>query len=168
MPGIFLRNDGTEVLTVLGAEGEPFARVGPAGTEVNRRSPMWLATAQARGDDVEGLSADPLAEPDWFSLGPDPTFAWLDERGRYPDEEPPDDILAAGVAAVVLEWSVPLERAGSRATIDAVTAWVPAELGVAAPLDTDGDDGLPLWALAIPTVGVALGAWFVARRRAVT
>lgn len=166
LPGFFLRNDGPAVVTVFGADGEPFARVGPTGTEVNRRSPTWLATAQGRGEDVEGLSADPAAEPDWSAIGPDPSLAWLDERGRYPEDEPPAGVLAAGSAAVVLEWSVPLERDGERATIEAVTAWVPVDEGVGAAIDTDGDTGLPVWAIAVPTVAIVLGAGLLARRRA--
>ncbi len=170
LPGFLLRNTGAEVVTVLGAEGEPFARVGPTGAEVNRHSPTWLATARARGESVDGLVTDAAADPDWTQLGPDPSLAWLDERGRYPDDSPPDDVLAAGAPAVVLEWSVPLERAGEQAVVEAVTAWVPADLGAAAavPVGDADSGGVPLWALAIPTLAAAAGVALLARRRTST
>jgi hypothetical protein len=88
-PGLSLRNDSDEPITVLGAAGEPFARVGPAGSEVNLHSPTWLATAQIQGYDVGSLRVDASAQPEWFTVGPDPNFFWLDARGLYTAEDPP-------------------------------------------------------------------------------
>ena len=49
VPGIFLLNGGPRPVTVIGREGEPFARIGPRGTEVNLRSPTHVDDQAAKG-----------------------------------------------------------------------------------------------------------------------
>jgi hypothetical protein len=125
LPGLSLQNDSTEPITVLGAAGEPFARVGPAGSEVNLHSPTWLATAQSQGYDVASLFLDASAPPEWFFVGPDRTFFWLEGRGLYTDAEPPSGTSTQAPSTLV-DWSVSLQRGAETATVRAVTEWIPA------------------------------------------
>lgn len=98
-PGLFLRYDGAGQAVVEGADGEPFLRLGPAGAEVNRRSPTWRFSAQARGEDLTGADTDPSAEPDWAVASSSPSYAWLDPRALIAD---------VGDDPVVREWTVPV------------------------------------------------------------
>jgi hypothetical protein len=53
VPAIFLENTSPRTVTVLGDDGEPFIRIGPA-VEVNVRSPTWVAIEQGQGQDPDG------------------------------------------------------------------------------------------------------------------
>jgi hypothetical protein len=54
-------------VVVVGRDGEEFARVGPAGVEVNRRSPTWADNARAQGQElaVGAATVDAGAPPEW-------------------------------------------------------------------------------------------------------
>lgn len=98
-PGLFVRYDGDGQAEVRGRDGEPFLRLSPRGAEVNERSPTWLFTAQARGEDLTGLDADPAAAPAWVPVGSSPSYAWLDPRAL---------IERVGDRPITLDWTVPI------------------------------------------------------------
>jgi len=127
VPGMVLRNTGAEPVTVFGPGGEPFARVGPSGAEVNRHSAAWADNARAQERDSAATSGvvDPAAPPDWHRLSSAPTFAWLEFRGAYPDDDPPRSAQRATEPTVLLEWSVPVEAGGQRVDVQAQTVWTP-------------------------------------------
>lgn len=153
VPGIFLRWSGEGEVVVTGADGEPFARLGPNGAEVNRRSPTWLFSAQAEGQDLAGLAADPTAAPDWMVVSPTPSFTWLEERAAVLDVATDDEQTQA--------WTVPLTIAGTAAEITGrSTVSV-----VALAADTAGGSSTgPRVAVGLAAVGtVALGTWLLRR-----
>jgi hypothetical protein len=157
-----LRNDGSQPITVLGAAGEPFARVSSAGVEVNQHSPSWLATAQSQGYDLAALEFDAAAPPDWFSVSTDPTFFWLEMRGLYPEEEPPLSSATQGALSLV-SWTVELQQGTATATVTGATDWVPA------PSEPTPDDsassGMTFVAVAAPLLVVGLLLTLIWRRR---
>jgi hypothetical protein len=162
LPGLFLRNDGPSPVLVRGADGEPFLRIGPDGAEANVRSPSWAASVQAEGQ--QPSVADARAEPEWQLVSEQPALAWLERRGLYPEPDPPPAVVAAGTPAVLLEWSVPIERDGQLASIDGQTVWHPV---AAVPgTDEDHDDGSPLgWRLALAGVAAGAAGWVVGTAR---
>ena len=162
VPGLALTNEGSEPITVLGAAGEPLARVGPAGAEINQRSPSWLATAQSQGYDVAELQLDAAAPPNWLSLGPDRTFFWLEMRGLYADEEPPAGTSTQGTASLV-RWSVGLQRGSATATVNAATDWVPAPPEPA--VDDSSSPGVTVVAVATPLLALGLLVLLIRRRQ---
>lgn len=160
LPGLFLSNPQRLPLTVLGRDGEPFLRFGPAGVEVNTASRTHVEDRQARGEPAGPPSPDPAFEV------VDPTgtsYTWLDARLRYPDELPPADVLAAGEPAVVERWEVPVQGA---AALTGEVRWEP-EAAAAAAREQASDDGagyLPA-VLGVGALGVLGGAVVVIRRR---
>lgn len=166
-PGLFVRNTGTQPVTVLGAAGEPFARIGPSGAEVNRRSPTYVASAQASGVELDpSIAVDAAAPPDWVRASPEASYAWIDARGRYPNEEPPESAARAPKATVVLDWRVPLEQGTARAEVRAVTAWVPAAVEVGAPSGAGSSNrGLVLGLIAGPILLLGAIAIYARNRR---
>jgi hypothetical protein len=146
-PGLFARYDGPGEAVVLGRDGEPFLRLGPEGALVNRRSPTWLFTAQARGDDLAGVDVDPEAPPEWTVVGGGASYAWLDPRALIED---------VGDEPVTLDWTIPI-TAGDRAV--EVTGRSTAELiplaEVAGPAADGGPGGglVVLIALVVATLG---------------
>lgn len=129
VPGLVLANRGDEPVVVLGAHGEPFLRVGPGGSEVNRHSPTWIDNARARDQDLSTATAvaDPKATPDWSLLSTAATISWLEFRGNYERADPPPRVVASGKTAVLRRWSVPIERDGRRATVRGETIWKPLD-----------------------------------------
>lgn len=130
VPAVYLDDEGTEPVTVMGAGGEPLLRIGPLGTEANAASPSWLLTAAARDEAPSGLvSAD--APPRWERVSSDHQFSWLDDRGRAPGLDPPRGSGATGPTVVVSRWALPLEQSGHRTRVRASVAWQPLAAGPA-------------------------------------
>jgi hypothetical protein len=152
VPALFARNTGPEPVVVLGAGGEPFLRLGPAGAEVNAHSPTWIETARALDRDVAAAEAvaDVNAPPEWVAVSSSPAFTWLESRGAYLPEEPP----AAQIdePAVLVAWSVPLVQGDEQAAIDAETRWQPAP----ARRDDGGSDAGAGLVVALVSAGVAI------------
>lgn len=151
LPGLFLSNPQRRPLTVLGRDGEPFLRFGPAGVEVNTASRTHVEDRQARGE----AAGPPAPEPVFEVVDPAGTsYTWLDARLRYPDELPPPDVLAAGEPAVVERWEVPVQggepltgevrwepeaaAAAAREQQESGTRYLPVVLGAAALLALGG------------------------------
>ena len=85
IPGLYVTNRGTTPVVVLGADDEPFLRIGPDGVEANRHSPTWIDNARARDQDLTAAAAeaDPDAAPDWTLVSSSPSTSWLEFRGNY-------------------------------------------------------------------------------------
>ncbi len=143
-PGLFVRYEGPGTVVVQGADGEPFVRLGPAGAEVNRRSPTWLYAAQARGEDLAGVDVDPAGEPEWAPVAPTPSYAWLDPRTL---------IEEAGDEPVTLDWVVPVDVDGRQVEIVGTSTAVVTPLSALAGAD-QGDDRRG-WLLAAVGAGTA-------------
>lgn len=146
-PGLFLASDRTDVVTVRGAHGEPFLRLGPDGAEVNVRSPVWADNAAARGE-VPPDQVDPTAPPEWLSLTGDRRVSWLEPRAR-PEADPPAEVTDGGRVVELARWEVPIEVAGEVVVARGVTRWEPLSAGGAAA-------GAPVLPRVLGGVGVLL------------
>lgn len=140
LPGLFLINLGQRPVTVLGKEGEPFARIGPDGVEVNLRSPTYFDDRLARGS-VPELPADADAAPRWRRVERQARFAWLDTRALYERGRPPQEIAEGGREVVLRNWTVPLQAGGRRVDLRGTTSWIPTGEAVAARREGDGGLG---------------------------
>jgi hypothetical protein len=131
VPVLFLTNDGAEPVLVLGRDGEPFARVGPGGVEVNRRSSSWADNARVQGQDLAVAAAviDPGAPPEWSPVTGAPSYSWLEFRGLYEQDRPPRRVLDRDKTAVLRTWTVPLEQGGRRVDVRGETIWRPVSRG---------------------------------------
>ncbi|WP_373188271.1 hypothetical protein [Halopseudomonas sp.] len=80
-PGIMLRYNGEQPLTVLGTEGEAFLRFTRTGVSVNTASPSWEASNDKPPASAPNTTADDTsAEPSWVTLSDSGSFSWLDPR----------------------------------------------------------------------------------------
>ncbi len=168
LPGVFLDNSGTVPVVVRGGAGEPFLRIGPAGTEANLHSPLWVDNLKDHGD-TPTVEADPAAPPQWQVVHPEPRMLWLETRGFYTRELPPADILARTAPTVLLRWTVPLTRGAATTTLTGTTSYVPDAPTAAAGTANAGDSpfpwvGLLLWIVLLAVIGGGVTLWL--RRRA--
>ncbi|MGI9016181.1 MAG: hypothetical protein ACR2HR_03595 [Euzebya sp.] len=127
IPGMFVDNSTSEVVTIAGAHGEPFLRLDPSiGTEANVRSPSWLDSARAQdGDSPEGV-VQPDAPPEWQVVATVPRFGWIDPRLGFAQREPSDDVIRAAETAQVAEWSIPIQLGeGTAGQVAGIITWEP-------------------------------------------
>lgn len=87
-PAVFVRNEGTAVLEIIGGDGRPFIRVGPRGVEGNVVSPdLYRTNAPVLGSPVPS-GARSGARPRWIRIGSEPAWSWFEHRirplGAYP------------------------------------------------------------------------------------
>ena len=160
VPGLFLENDTEQTVIVRGADGEPFLRFDERGVAANRHSPSWLAARRAEGDDLSRELIDPTLPPDWQRISEVPRFGWIEPRTAYPDEEPPEDVIAAGDPVTLLEWEIPLEVDGQAVAVAGRTRWEPLP-EAAAPVPA----WVPFVRPAAAVAGILGLVWLVVLRR---
>lgn len=167
LPGLLLVNTGKRLVTVFGREGEPFARIGPHGVEVNEHSPTHVDDQVAKGEIVAASAGggDASAAPRWKRVSGASSYAWLETRALYPGQRPPREISEGRERVVLEEWVVPLDTRDGRVEIRGNTSWVPFRTTASAA------SGAPQGALGWLAAGggavlLALGAAVGVRRRA--
>lgn len=143
IPALYVENNGSETVTVLGREDEPFVRLGPKA-EVNVNSPLYVEIAQARGE-TPSVSADAKAAPSWKEVGSRPRWGWLELRAR-PPSEPPKKALESKRSTDVVSWSVPLVVGDERIKLTGVTQFVPI---AGLRKQREGGSSLPLYAAVV-------------------
>ena len=163
VPAVFVKNESTAPVVVLGKDGEPFARIGPQVSEVNLRSPTWAEIEQANGKDPSD-EADPKAEPRWLQVSDGPSWQWLELRAAAPKTDPPAAVIAQGKPVTVKNWSIPYLIGDRRQTIDGITEFTPiAALRAQAAGDSKGGGSVvPLYLGAgLAAAVLVAGGWLV-------
>ena len=105
---LYLVNTGARPVTVLGREGEPFARIARDGVEVNQRSITAAEDAVAKGQRKTRRHADSPGRP---CGGACPTGTamrgWMCVR-RYRRSSPPDSVTDGTSRKLLDRWQVPV------------------------------------------------------------
>lgn len=147
---IELTSTGAEV-TVLGYDGEPYLRIGPAGVYENLRSPATYLNCSRTGCPVPDR-ADSRAQPQWDRVSNGPAARWHDHRIHWMGNRlPPNVARAPGRAHVQAEWRIELQQASAPVVLTGRLSWIP------------GPSPLPWLLMAVALVGVGL-LFGVARR----
>jgi hypothetical protein len=108
---------GREV-TVMGRDGRPYLRFGPAGAEADRSSPTYRDDQLGRGRPVTA------ADSGWQTL-PGSASTWLDTRLRFPAEDPPAEFLAAETPVEIARWEIPVLVDGVPHALSGSIRWLP-------------------------------------------
>ncbi len=165
-PGLLLQSAAKRELTVEGRAGEPFARIGPGGVEVNLRSPTHADDQKARGERTR-VAVDADGAPLWRRVATAPSYAWLESRVRYAPEQPPEDVLRRERPVRLAGWAIPIASGGRRVELRGATNWLPTgPSGVPERSAARDGAGAPLW-LAGALLVIALtaaGAWRLRHR----
>ena len=124
VPAVFIENLSDKPVTVLGRDGEPFARIGPK-VEVNLRSPTYIEHIKAQGN-TPTVEADSKAPPQWNQIQNTPRWRWLEFRAAAPDQDPSQEIVERDSPTTVKNWRVPILIGEDRTEIVGITQFVPA------------------------------------------
>lgn len=165
LPGLYLANTGERPVTVIGREGEPFARIARDGVQVNQRSITAAEDAVAKGR-RKGVATGQPGPPVWRRVSDQGNYAWLDVRARYPRSAPPDSVTDGTSKRLLDRWQVPIEVGQKRIAVRGITTWVPLpEIASKAPKDVDSGQAMELGLGGLGLL-VAMGGALVLRRRA--
>ena len=159
-PALLVQNQSKGAVVVRGKQGEPFARIGRRGVQVNLKSPTHQEDQRSKGAS-SGATADPAAAPRWRRVDEAPRYLWFDARAHYAPGQPPDAIANRRSRTVLKRWTVPLESSAGPTAIQGTTSWVPKPRP-ATPVDRTSVTALIVIGLAT-VVGLVAAA--VARLR---
>lgn len=122
VPALFARLDGARQIEIAGPGGEPFARLGPGGADVNEASPAWTLTAQSKGTFRPDESLNPAGPPQWRHVDDRPQLVWLESRTAPAVRAPPNPDRAQ----VTRRWTIPVTVDGRPSPgLTGTTDWVP-------------------------------------------
>jgi hypothetical protein len=147
-----VRNDTPYDVVILGYEGEPYLRVGPAGVAENRRSPSLFVNRSQSITVAPPPSSDPHAAPEWRRIGGGHVVSWHDHRVHWMGTSAPEVVRnSPGHAHLVSNWVVALRYRGHDVTVRGDLRWVP------------GPSALPRLALALLVAVLVAGLGFIRR-----
>jgi hypothetical protein len=130
VPAVYLQNNSEETVIVLGAEQEPFVKIGP-NVEVNLHSPSYIQMQQAIAKTAEASAevgqteANADTAPNWQEVQKSPQWRWLEFRAAPPPGDPPKEFTEREDPSVVKNWSVPIMIGDERTEISGITQFVP-------------------------------------------
>lgn len=111
--GIMFSYQGSENLTVLGNEDEPFLRFSDSGVEANTSSATWQ---QLQGQSQEETGGG----TDWTSIASSGRYAWMDPR--LADARAPDD---TNKRQTLSQWHMGLSHGGESGQLSGELYWHP-------------------------------------------
>ena len=145
-----LTNRSAATVTVLGYDGEPYARVLADGTvEVNERSPAYYLNDDRFADVKVPAGADATASPRWSVVDRTARLQWHDHRMHYMSRSLPPQVEDRSKRTKVFDYAIPLRVDSQRASIRGTLFWQPDE-GGGAPVGMI----VGLGALVVVAIGV--------------
>lgn len=121
VPAVTVENRGQAPVTVIGARGEPFLRIGPDGVFANATSPTWLQSGRApQTASPVSFSNDQTVR--WTKISPGSRYTWLEWRARCSDDRH---------TRTPKRWEIPLLIGAKPFVLKGETGWV----SIAPPAD---------------------------------
>jgi len=115
VPAISIANGGHQPVTVIGARGEPFLRIGSDGVFANVMSPTWMQSGRAPQTATPiAISNDPSAAR-WTKVSAGSRYTWLEWRARCPDDR---------LERTPMKWNIPILMDGKSIAVRGETRWI--------------------------------------------
>ena len=116
VPAITIANGSAEPVTVIGARGEPFLRIGPDGVFANAVSPTWMQSGRAPQTATPISTSNDPAAARWIKISSGTRYTWLEWRAKCSDGR---------TSRTPKVWQIPLVIAGKRIALQGKTKWMP-------------------------------------------
>jgi hypothetical protein len=122
-----LTNTTPHPVTVLGYDGEPYLRVGPAGAFENTRSPAtYFNRSLTPTGSAPPKTVDAKAPPQWKRIGDGDTVSWHDHRAHFMGtSDPPAVARDRGHRHVIDQFQIRMRTQGTNITARGIIVWVP-------------------------------------------
>ncbi len=115
VPAVTIENGGHEILTVIGANGEPFLRIGPEGVFANAISPTWMQSGRAPQTTSPIAFSNDRNAVRWTKISPGSRYTWLEWRVRCAADRP---------THTPMRWEIPLIIDGKSIPVRGETEWI--------------------------------------------
>jgi hypothetical protein len=104
-----ITNRSGEAITILGYEGEPYARIAADGrVKVNLNSPAEYLNEDRYAVRSVPAGVRPDAPPRWKEVRDDGRFEWHDHRAHWMGQDTPSVVKDEDVKTKVFDWRIPL------------------------------------------------------------
>jgi hypothetical protein len=121
-----ITNRSGEAITILGYEGEPYARIAPDGrVEVNLNSPAEYLNEDRYAVRSVPAGVRPDAPPRWKAVGDDGRFEWHDHRAHWMGRGTPAVVKDEDVKTKVFDWRIPIRVGTTPGAISGTLYWTP-------------------------------------------
>ena len=142
---IELANHGSEEITVLGYQNEPYLRIGPQGVFQNERSPSTFSNRSTVPPAQIPSRYDAGARPEWRRISSQSVATFHDHRAHWSGGDPPAVRRDPDRRQVVTpNWQVAIAVGNRTSILSGSIEWVP------------GPSPLPWMALAVAIVALVL------------
>jgi hypothetical protein len=123
---LLLHNTSGEDVTILGYQGEPYARVLADGTvEVNTDAEAYYVNDDRFGRVDVPAGVDSKGPPRWKEVDKTGRFEWHDHRFHWMAQTRPSQVKDESVKTKVFDWKVPIEIDGRPGAIAGTLFWTP-------------------------------------------
>lgn len=123
---LLLRNRSGRTVTILGYQGEPYARVQGSGTvEVNKASPAYFLNQSFYGNVAVPTYATSSAAPNWVLVDRTGQLEWHDHRIHWMSPVLPPQVKDKGKRTLIFDWKVPIEVGASKGNVAGQLFWTP-------------------------------------------
>ncbi|MDX6658215.1 MAG: hypothetical protein QOH13_2122 [Thermoleophilaceae bacterium] len=120
-----LINRSGKDITVLGYDGEPYARLMRDGTvEQNRNSPATYLNEDRMAATPVPKFASSSKAPSWQVLDKTGRFIWHDHRMHWMGRGLPPQVKSKDKKTKVFDYGIPIEMAGQKAKVTGTLFWV--------------------------------------------
>lgn len=150
---IEVENRSGETVTVIGYQGEPYARIESRGSVyLNARSPSLAPSNDRLGRTPPTGEEDATAPPNWIRVGDDGTFRWFDRRSHYRRRGLPPAVTDETKRTLLWSYRIPIRVGETPAAIRGDLYWLgrrkfPTGVLIVILLSTAGCALFGLWAI---------------------
>jgi hypothetical protein len=121
-----LTNRGSQEVTLLGYENEPYLRVGPSGVFENEHSPSTFSNRSTTAPKQIPAEFSADAQPDWRRVSSQPVAVFHDHRAHWSGADPAAVQRDRGKRQVVTpNWQVPIKVGDKTSILSGSIEWVP-------------------------------------------
>jgi hypothetical protein len=115
VPAVTIENGGHEPVTVIGARGEPFLRIGADGVFANALSPTWMQSGRAPQTTSPIALSNGNSAIRWTKISSGSRYTWLEWRARCDDNRR---------ERTPMKWEIPVLIGGKSIPVLGQTRWV--------------------------------------------